>query len=329
MSKTSELQALREDAVFVDSEDRDFACATGNDRVSFLHRITSGRIAGVAVGQGGRTLLLDARGHVLSSLLAFVRAESVRLVVAAGQGAHVAAALAKYAIMDDFRIAPEAELASVAVLGPKAASAVAALDIAPLPDLAATPLFGHRDVVSERFGPLWLAHGRRCGADGLCVAVNRESRDGLVRALLAAGARRLSADVAEAARIAALEPAAGKEIKPDRFPVEVGLGGALDHGKGCYVGQETIVRMRDRGTVRKRLVLLRLAGEDTPGVGDAVAAQGQLAAGQITSAGCLPGEAPVALAILASAVPVVATVQVQHAGAALPAQVAAEAPPWG
>jgi folate-binding protein YgfZ len=329
MTEVKQLQALREAAVLFDGDGPDVLCATGKDRVSFLHRITSGKLAGVAVGQGCRTLLLDVRGHVLASLLACVREDSVRLVLPGGQGAEVAAGLARYAIMDDFQVAPEPELAALAVLGPAAAAALSAIGVAVPPGFLASPLFAHQDVASDRFGPLWLVHARRCGADGLCVVADHAARLAMVEALLAAGVPRLAPAIAEAARIAALEPAPGAEITAERFPVEVGLGPAIDHTKGCYVGQETIVRMRDRGIIRKRLTLLRLSAAELPVAGDPVAAEAHAAAGQVTSAGCLPGEAPVALAILASAVPVGATVQVQHGDAALRATVAAESPPWG
>ncbi len=329
MSGTSELEALRESAVFIDGEGHDILRAMGNDRVSFLHRITSGKVAGLEVGQGGRTLLLDVRGHVLASLLVFIRGESLRLLVPGGQGAEVAAGLEKFAIMDNFQIALEAKLASLAVLGPKAAQALAGAGVAVPPSLVEAPLFAHEEVTSDVSGPLWIAHGHRCGADGLCVVANRASHDALVAALRAGGTLRLPAEIVEATRIAALEPAPGQEITPERFPVEIGLGAAIDHSKGCYVGQETIVRMRDRGTVRKRLVLLRSYGSDLPTAGDKIAAERQPSAGQITSAARLPGEWPVALAILANAVPVGAAVRIQHAGADLPAEVAAESPPWG
>jgi folate-binding protein YgfZ len=329
MTQTEDYRALLDEAVLIDGDSHDILRATGNDRVSFLHRITSGRIAGIAVGQGGRTLLLDVRGHVLASLVAFVGESSVRLVASGGQGAEVASGLGKFAIMDDFQVAAEAELATLAMLGPKAPQALAAIGVAVSPDFLASPLFAHLDVNSDGFGPLWLAHGRRCGVDGICVVGSSAARPALVQALLAVGTPRLSAETAEAARIAALEPATGKEITAERFPVEVGLGPAIDNTKGCYVGQETIVRMRDRGIVRRRLVLLRLGADSLAGASDPVALEGQPAAGQVTSAGCLPGEAPVALAILATAVPVGATVQVQHGGAALPATVAAESAPWG
>jgi folate-binding protein YgfZ len=300
-----------------------------------LHRITSGTIAGKAPGQGSRTLLLDVRGRVLASLLAFVRAKSVRLIAAAGQGADVAAGLAKYAVMDDFQIVLESELSTLAILGPRAEAALAAVGVTGLSSspsslpLLESPLYDHADAASEAFGPLWIAHGRACGADGLCVVASRPAREALLAALLAKGTPRLEPEIGEALRISAFEPKPGNEILPERFPVEVGLGVAIDHGKGCYVGQETIVRMRDRGIIRKRLVLLRLSGDGRPAPGDKIATAEQPTAGQITSVGCLPQEQPVALAIVASAIPVGASIQIQHGGEALTAEVVAESAPWG
>jgi len=323
------LQSLRESAVLLGGIGHDVLRATGNDRVTFLHRITSGTLTGKAPGQGSRTLLLDVKGRVLASLLAFVRAKSVLLMAAGGQAADVASGLGKYAVMDDFQIVPESDLATLALLGPRAASVLGDLGVPVPPALLDGPLFDHVDVISETFGPLWIAHGRACGADGLCVVGSRASREALVAALLAKGIPQLEPATAEALRISALEPKPGSEILPERFPVEVGLGAAIDHGKGCYVGQETIVRMRDRGIIRKRLVLLRLSGEGMPTPGDKIAGAEQPTAGLVTSVGCLPGENPVALAMVASAVPLGATVQIQHAGAQLGAEIAAESMPWG
>jgi folate-binding protein YgfZ len=329
MADMTTLQALRESAVFLDGAGHDVLRATGNDRVTFLHRITSGTIAGKAPGAGSRTLLLDVRGRVLASFLTFVRARSVRLLVSAGQGSELAAGLAKYAIMDDFQVVPESELATLAILGPHAVQALGEAGVPVPPELLEAPLFDHVEVTSPALGPLWIAHGRACGTDGLCVVANRPAREVLVAALLAKGTPRLEPDVAEALRISALEPKPGSEILPERFPVEVGLGAAIDHGKGCYVGQETIVRMRDRGIIRKRLVHLRLSGADIPAPGDKIVTAEQPNAGLITSVGHLPGELPIALAIVASAVPVGASVQIQHEGAQLTADVVAESLPWG
>jgi folate-binding protein YgfZ len=286
-------------------------------------------VAGIENGQGGQTLLLDVRGRVLAKLLVFVRGKSVRIIVPAGQGEAIVAGLSKFAIMDDFQIAQETELASLAVLGPQAGAALTAAGVAVPPGLAEAPLYAHVEVASDVHGPLWVAHGRASGVDGLCVVGARSAREAIAQALLAGGVPRLSGEIAEALRIVAMEPKLGNELTPDRFPVEIGLGAAIDHTKGCYVGQETIVRMRDRGNIRKRLVLLRLGGAELPNLGDKLVAEGQPSAGVVTSVGCLPGENAVALAIAAMVVPVGGKVGVQGEGRLLTAEVASEVPAWG
>lgn len=49
----------------------------------------------------------------------------------------------------------------------------------------------------------------------------------------------------------------------DTFPHEAGydLLGGVDFKKGCYVGQEVVSRMQHRGTARKRVVIVRAAGD--------------------------------------------------------------------
>jgi len=320
---------LRQSAVFVDGAGHDVLRATGNDRAGFLHRITSGKVVGVEPGQGSQTLLLDVRGRVLARLLVFVRAKSLRVMVPSAQGESVAAGLSKFAIMDDFQIVPEPELVSLAVLGPKAGAALGAAGVAVPSGLAEAPLYAHAEVASAAFGSLWVAHGRASGADGLCVVASRPAREAIVAALLAGGIARLPGEIAEALRIVAMEPKLGAEITPDRFPVEIGLGAAIDHSKGCYVGQETIVRMRDRGNIRKRLARLQLAGTVWPKPGDKVTADGQPNAGLVTSAGALPGENPVALAVVSTAIALGGAVQVQSEGGVLAAEIVGEVPPWG
>jgi folate-binding protein YgfZ len=329
MTAAAEIQAIREGAAVTAGPGHDVLRATGNDRVTFLQRITSGKLSGLEAGQGTATLLLDVKGRVLAKLLVFVRSKSVRLIVPAGQGESVAAGLSKFAIMDDFQIAVESELATLAVLGPKASEALGAVGVAVPSGLAEAPLFAHAELPSETHGPLWVAHGRACGADGLCVVATQSARTAIVDSLAAAGIPTIPSDIVEALRIAAMEPKLGNEISPDRFPVEIGLGAAIDHNKGCYVGQETIVRMRDRGNIRKRLVLLRLAGPDLPKSGDKIVGEGQPAAGVVTSVGCLPGESPVALGIVAMAVPVGGKVEVQREGGGVSAEIVGEVPPWG
>ena len=54
------------------------------------------------------------------------------------------------------------------------------------------------------------------------------------------------------------------------MPQEAGLAYAVSYRKGCYLGQEIMARIEARGTVRRRLVGLKLGKVPEPGVRDLV-----------------------------------------------------------
>jgi folate-binding protein YgfZ len=161
---------------------------------------------------------------------------------------------------------------------------------------------------------LWAVRARGYGQEGLWLFGGEEARSGIAGRLAAAGLRRLSAEVAEALRIEAGEPAWGAEITAEYFPMEVGLDRAIDYTKGCYLGQEPIVRIRDRGHINWRLVRLRArdAGAPVPSAGDVLEADIKPRAGRVTSAARPAGAPPIALALLHVSVPLGAEVRIRH-----------------
>lgn len=82
-----------------------------------------------------------------------------------------------------------------------------------------------------------------------------------------AGAAPVGWAVWETLRIEAGLPAFGVDMDETTIPVEAGLlDRAFDHGKGCYTGQEVIVRIRHRGRVNWHLRALRF-GDAAPAAG--------------------------------------------------------------
>ena len=71
----------------------------------------------------------------------------------------------------------------------------------------------------------------------------------------------------------------------DTIPFEAGIvDRAIDHTKGCYTGQEVIVRIRDRGHVNRRLCGLLLGDGPTPPSGTEIfGPEGDRPVGKITS----------------------------------------------
>jgi aminomethyltransferase len=68
----------------------------------------------------------------------------------------------------------------------------------------------------------------------------------------AAGATPLTRESLDILRVERGRPAFGRDMDQDTIPTEAGIQRrAIDHQKGCYTGQEVIIRIRDRGHVNK------------------------------------------------------------------------------
>ena len=102
--------------------------------------------------------------------------------------------------------------------------------------------------------------------------------------LCEAGAKIISMHTWETLRIEAGFPEFGIDMDNDTIPIEAGLGDcAFDHNKGCYTGQEVIVRILHRGHVNWHLRSLRF-GESAPQPGMELFQPGNARArGRITS----------------------------------------------
>ena len=123
----------------------------------------------------------------------------------------------------------------------------------------------------------------------------------------AGGKRRRAGYLAwEAMRIAAWKPRLGRETDARAIPPEVDwLRSAVHTTKGCYRGQETIARVINLGRPPRRLTYLQLDGSrgDLPAPGTPITVGGRQV-GVITSSARHADEGPIALALIARAVPV-------------------------
>ena len=122
----------------------------------------------------------------------------------------------------------------------------------------------------------------------------------------------------EAMRIAAWKPRLGRETDARAIPPEVDwLRTAVHTAKGCYRGQETIARVLNLGRPPRRLTYLQLDGSrgDLPAPGTAIEVGGRQV-GVITSSARHADEGPIALALIARAVPVTTVFDIDGVAAA-------------
>jgi folate-binding protein YgfZ len=97
---------------------------------------------------------------------------------------------------------------------------------------------------------------------------------------------RLSFDELEVLRIEAGSPRWGAELSDDVIPLEAGLrAAAISENKGCYTGQEVIIRILHRGHVNRNLRGLLMGAAPVPERGAEIARGGEAKViGKVTSA---------------------------------------------
>jgi folate-binding protein YgfZ len=107
------------------------------------------------------------------------------------------------------------------------------------------------------------------GIGGFDLLIDAKQAAALVAALRATGAIEIDTALAETLRVEAGVPRFGQDMDEDTIPLEAGIEDrAISMSKGCYVGQEIIVRVlhRGHGRVARKLVLLRVERSDVDGL---------------------------------------------------------------
>jgi folate-binding protein YgfZ len=155
--------------------------------------------------------------------------------------------------------------------------------------------------VRASFGgrPAIVARVTDTGEPGFDVFVERAQADALEAGLLSGGAVAIDAATADTVRIEAGVPIFHRDMDEETIPLEAGIEGrAISLTKGCYVGQEVIIRVlhRGHGRVARKLVGLALEGGSVPEAG-ATVRSGDREIGHVTSATISPAlDRPIALA---------------------------------
>jgi folate-binding protein YgfZ len=239
--------------------------ATGQDARDYLHRMSTQVVNGLSAGQTSYAAFLTAKGHLLGEGHLLGLADGVLLDLDPLALAQTREPLEKFVIMDDVAFQDLSEShAVVPLLGPRAGAAAAAL-----PGGAG----------------LALQNGRR-GAPGLDLVRPLAEAEGVRAALLASGAVALDEAALEALRIQGGLARFGHDMDATRLPMEAALtASAIAFDKGCYTGQEVVLRATQRGQIQRGLVQLALPAGVPPGA--RLLAAG-VEVGLVTSAADLP-----------------------------------------
>lgn len=277
---------------------------------------------GVRVGRAEYSVVLTPKGRTLSDLRIWrldgsAEDDATLLldVPPAGRealGAHLRRFLPpRLAAVSD----ATASTALLSVVGPRAAETIARrasslrLDASDLEAMAEGDLFA---VEGGGGWPLTIVRSGSVSPPAWDLVGARSEVEALEETLAGAGVTRIGSGVWETLRIEAGRPAFGAELTDQVIPIEAGVQArAIDYEKGCYTGQEVIIRLRDRGHVNRHLRRIRLPEGPTPATGTQLwRADGEKAVGVITSSAMSPRMGPLALGYVRREVAVPGAVRV-------------------
>ena len=251
---------------------------TGADRLSYLQGLLTNDIAALTAGTGCYAALLTPQGRMISDMRVFELGHRVLLDVPHDSAAHVASHLNNFIFSEDVAVENvTAAMAHVTVLGPAAADAVG---------LERLPAYSSRVVRMADVETIAVGNDD-FGVPAIDLFVPSGTLSAILGLLNKAGVSSIDDDIGDALRIEAGTPAFGVDMTHDTIPLEAGIENrAISLTKGCYVGQEVIVRVlhRGHGRVARRLVGLTFPADgQLPSAGEHLHA-GDRQVGTVTSA---------------------------------------------
>jgi folate-binding protein YgfZ len=189
--------------------------------------------------------------------------------------------ISRFTLAGDFHVTDvTAETALLSVQGKRAVEIVEKVFETSLSDLP-------RDGVMETAWQderITLIRATHTAEDGIDVVIDAAHAAKLTQALADTGAQPVGQEMFEVLRVEAGIARYGPDMDETNVVLETNLDDAISYTKGCYVGQEIIVRIKHRGHVAKKITGLRLETDRPIEAGTTIKSTDGKEIGRVTSA---------------------------------------------
>lgn len=259
MSIEQEAEWLEHSAGVCTLGDRAIIAVSGDDTRDWLQGQITNQLTGAEIGDSVYGFVLTLKGRVLADAWVLVREHDVWLDVPKAQVDALLERLDRYIIMEDVDLERRDDLHVIAAQGVKAQGI----------DGEGWP--------SDRLG----VGGRQWVVPETALT---EELDRIVSKADALGGGLVSHEAWVHAHVVRGRPRFGVDFGEQTYPQESGLTPiAVSFSKGCYIGQETVMMLQNRGKAPKVLWRWKIDGIEPPAPGSAIMS-GDANAGEVTSA---------------------------------------------
>lgn len=292
MTTNEQYRALIEQAGIGAVTPRHPLSVAGKDRASFLHGLLSNEVRTLTAGSGCYATWLTPQGRMITDVHVFETGDSMLLDVPAEVADATLQRLDQSLFSEDVQLGDLGlRITSLWIHGPRAASVIGTV----VPDASGVGEWTEYTHNTFLFAGATarIARVSQLGVPGFCIYAEHGIASELRAALERGGATAIDSEAIDAARIEAGYPVFGVDMTTDTIPLEAGIEDrAISFTKGCYVGQEVIVRVMHRGggRVARRLMALRFEDgfEDGPPQSGVRLFGGDREVGWVTSAARSP-----------------------------------------
>jgi tRNA-modifying protein YgfZ len=267
-------RAIRTASAVIRRGDRGVLVVRGGDRLPWLQGLLTNDVATLQPGDSRYAAYLTPHGRMISDMRVVEVVDRTFLEVPAVLAEALRARLDTLIFAEDVQIADET-------------GAIAVVDV-----------HGPAAVMPPSLTPIVAITDEVFGGPAVTLFVARNDVDVVVARLVSAGAVETTLETLDVVRLESGTPQFLVDMDEHTIPLEAGIEDrAISFTKGCYVGQEVIVRVTQRGhgRVAKKLVGFKFEKNAAPKAGDGVRAADR-EIGRITSAVWSPAlERPIAL----------------------------------
>lgn len=237
-------------AGLIDLSARGRILVSGSEAVTFLNGLITNDMKTLAPNTWMPAAFPNVQGRLLAAVRVIRREDGFLIDTEAATRETVLRLVERYTLAGDFRVTDlTSETAQLSVQGAKAKEIIAGLFGESLPDLTRSSAA----TINLEGESITVIRATHTGEDGFDLFANASQKEHLFESFADAGAHTVSPDTLETLRIEAGIPRYGIDMDETNVVTETNLDDAVSFTKGCYVGQEIIVRVKHRGHVAKKL----------------------------------------------------------------------------
>jgi len=282
----TEYSAVRDTgAGLIDLSSRGRILVSGSEAVMFLNGLITNDIKSLEMNSWMPAAFANVQGRLLAAVRIIHRADGYLLDTEQATHETVLKLIERFTLAGDFKVIDLTSVTTAfSVQGRLAVEIV-------------RRVFGEDAALVERqksldidfeSEPVTLVRATHTAEDGFDVFIGSNTSSAIQAALISAGARPINEETLETLRIEAGIPRYGIDMDETNVVTETNLDDAVSFTKGCYLGQEIIVRIKHRGHVAKKLTGIILEQHTPVARNAAILSENGKEIGRVTSSALSP-----------------------------------------